>query len=486
MNGTIDPVELFKLIGAIIAFCTSFLQLISMHYSRYRWKQKADSQVGNLGATYFCIITAPSLLSIIVVVGLMLWFLWFLVALGGQLTQLPSWQQVPQILRWSIDNIVVAFIIYGIYVLQNQYNALPESVRWIIPMIRRDWSYSINIDKVRCKQLADQVFQHIRREQSPNPGEHRDLQDITLTESEKANFILFLAAIERQTVHLYPRNRSILPQMWDAILTLAQSSEHPLSPATLKTYVQEGKILYTELRTRSEPDESPLPESAIISDTIQKVMERLVKSYDGDALKLAKVKAVVPIVKQPIVFGKPTIPGLDLGLQTFEIFQGDEAEQYRTVYLKVASRNNIEPIPSYFPYPYSTNVARLLLNSGCLPAAAKVDVIEADVHFRRLVAVAEDNVIRQVHEMIRESATDQATRTLCKTVFNSDPLSLEYMRIAHYLDVWLWHHSNTFCAKIDRDHSGQTVGCNLLQHGRCLCDDTASPWILDSRVLRRD
>jgi hypothetical protein len=138
--------------------------------------------------------------------------------------------------------------------------------------------------------------------------------------------------------------------------------------------------------------ESLADEQAVLK-SVNDGLRLLAQYYGGDATQLANTWWRL----------RPSIRLAQRRLQKFPQMRSLKPGAMDVQFLKLARAASVWPNAKLasFVYPFSRDIARLLLNTGCLTPMPDVEHVAADELFRRLVAHAEQRICDAVAEIIR-------------------------------------------------------------------------------------
>lgn len=490
-----------KLLSGLISLNGSLVQSGTTIKNRSRWSKQAKLQVGDLGWTYKLVITTPNLINR-VLLGLIL--LASLIALAAGALLLKGLRP-PYWMKSVFDNSILISVIYAsIFLIPLHFNFVSHFLLWILTKIPKnfrfnpgwinaDWQlnyykefFAMNTNNEQCERLANAIFRTIKTQskiqlpqQAPEPE--------GLTKDEVANYLLFGCAIERRIHQLYPGDRTKLTESWQYLCWASMIPERPFNPENLKSLKSSDREFYQFLRELGSQDRSTytqsegvLPNSQLISNTVENLLACLVKESQGRAKSLATGH----------LFHRRGSPSLLLRrLKRIKGFHLHEDESIRRLFLKLGVRMGVWPFIDLGPflYPYNSGIAILLLNSNCLSTSADTDSIEVDDNFRALANYGEHCVVECCYQMIKHSSSDAETQDFCKVVFKCAPDKIDKWRLSDYIDLWLFGHARHYCTKRDKDSTGSSLGCPLasVTGVPCFCDAAKSLWHIEGRSLKR-
>jgi hypothetical protein len=228
-----------------------------------------------------------------------------------------------------------------------------------------------NIDA--CKRIADRALTAVRTDDSTLTTDYAEKPD-GISHEEMANVLLLGNTIESGIHDFLGKYPTGFKALYGALTKVARRKQRPFAGGNLKTIVEEGRSFYCTLREMVEQEANEhvddiLPDNVAIDARVTAVVKMLVREFDGCGLRLAKG-----------TFRKESGHLVLKRLWKFQGFNEQRRESMRIQFLKLATCWGVWPAMKRGPfvYPFSTNVASLLLSTGCLRTLPEVKIIPLD------------------------------------------------------------------------------------------------------------
>jgi hypothetical protein len=427
---------LFPFLGTILQF---FLDLKKRRIAI----RSIEHEIGDLGKLFSFILTIPCR-----VFFLLLFLIWgaALIALIGGFLYL-SLRISPNgkfYVDWPImffNQSLLIMIVYIVLSILAMTNIVSKALLWLLRgkysnwrhdpgWINADWQLNygsdfkpFNTDINACEAVANNVFRAITREEVEREQDRADYPH-DLTNAELANYWLIGNTIEGE-IHRLGKGRSInFSDMWDAVETAATDDARPFKPEVLFKYKDQGIRLYSKIREFASVNAGALPDEPKISVRLKEVVEKLAENFLGDASKLPNSRWRK----------RPSIKILWRRLEQFGLSPSIAAQ-----FTKLAKWSKLWPKMEVgpFSYPYSQNIARLLLNLRCIRVAPSITVISVDNNFRRLVSWTEDKIVKAVDKYFRE-LNDPKAGEFCISKLGIKLNELRLEDLIREIDYFLW------------------------------------------------
>jgi hypothetical protein len=499
-----------KLVLAALSTAGSLTQSISPIRKGSNWGKQAKAAVGPLGKTYAVIIKIPLLiyklsLALVIIATLII------LITGGmilyQQTPLPLMSAVFGYAYWlPVLAFALIVIVYlnllslGLLHLAEWFDHLRFNPGWV----NADWQlnhykdfFAMNINVQECERLTQVIYADIlpkkeafQQLQAPQPQK--------VDRDELANYLLFKCFAE-SWIYQQKLGFDMVDKSQKYLAWAAETKEHPFKPEALRQAVSSGSSLYEKLTTLPEvlssngtpPPPGELPSSDQFATSIQHVLNRLVKDFDGEGSRLA------------IVLGFESPYWLLRRLDRFVLLSGPEAEAMRRLYLKLSIRMNVWPTlkskAGPLLYPQNKGIAILFLNMECLTVADDTKQIDTtDEGVWKLVASAEDRIVASCYNELRAPGHKDAKSAFTQAVFKCDPQQLDLWQLSDYIDLWLFTHTRKCAKRKPQKEKAATAAASsvvtaalpatpateeacpiLTASGTCYCEEATKPWRLE-------
>lgn len=323
------------------------------------------------------------------------------------------------------------------------------NARW---HIRNDEAIPINTNLQGCEQVAN-VFITSAIIQKIDYASDRAKKPKNISDEDLPNLLLISNVVE-SSIHKLAKGGAIqFSEMYDQLGIAAANVERPFSPTAIQKLFDGGKSLYPLLKEITES----LPNEPTIETAVNETVTVLAKSYLYQARGLAIGTAGIGYSSRVLFRRLKGFPALkEQGMRAQVIKLGIDWEVWP----------GMDPGP--FMYPFSKNVARLLMNLKCILTLPQIKSIPCESDFQHLTAWASDRIVDIVARTLTTTQDEQLIQS-CLDVFGSKPKEVGRWRICREVDYFLWNQSR------------QTK----LNEGGVFGKDASSPWVIDNNDLVR-
>lgn len=357
--------------------------------------------------------------------------------------------------------------IYTILFLVIQTNGLSKFLLWITGRghtyrldpgwINAKWhldlegdAVPVNIDPVRVRIVADRILELMPQARVDLAIDSAGETPTGIGAAEKANALLIATTIENG-LHEYGFGKNI--QFENLYSLFFGEAGHPATLLAPERLAQKTDTCLYDHLLELYPDAQILRFAPrLIRTDLQRVVNHLVKRHGADASRLATGR----------FGGKPSLRRADRRLARFPKSETGDELVLRSLFLKLAFEAGVWPgtRPMLFGSGFSGDIARLLLETGCLVTWPKDDTIVIDQPFRNLVRGAVLRIAFQ-YDALQRDADGRRQRHP-----NEFGRNLEDWKIAREVDYFLWRQSR-------RDNDGE------------LASHRIATWTLGDRILAR-
>ncbi len=481
-----DPISsvimhIFKLIcslGPLLQYLFTLRSNIQKKTKKAKRARIANKKYYNL---FMVTIVLPLRLSKCVLILLVVLAL---ISFWGGISQLINIdnEMISKIFEFSLV-IVFAYALLAVFVHFNVFAFLLVHCLKIFRYVKRSpgwinayWfledsnNYPMLLNESSIERLANSILEDIRL-RGADAIKFQAPFSCSNNNNSKANYLLFLCSIE-DCVHSYDnRDTNILNECYKYLKNCSCLDEDVFCLRNLKELHSENKNFYEYLLGLKESFQSSsdqkgsLPDRLEYQQDINSTFNRLIKEYNGEAIRMACN-----------ILGLYTPKALSENLKRFERMKRDSI---RGLYYKLSRRNNIWPKFSKYPFKYFFNngIAILLLNSHSIKTDITLSKIWRDDHFIHLVYKAESEVVKVVFNRLKNdigSSIVEEINQFFDANFNIKLNEASLWQITDIVDLWLFDHTRNYCLMDDKKDQ-----CSLKQSGFCSCDDKDPIWKLN-------
>jgi hypothetical protein len=492
----------WKLFGTLVPIFGALALLWTTSIKELRRINYAEKTVGSLGGWFRAISRIP----LWVINGVLLLFAAAAVmAFVGGLNKgsCPPANPVLWLCEWLFDGTLILIGFYLFFaciayfqIFQRVLHFVGLTRFWIAPtlkydpgMINADWLLQrgedtrlININPTKCEILASFLFQiPLEKTRSEHAGKTWAAPDWPV--ANRANALLFGSIIEGVVHNLpdsaaarkikwskfYDRIRELGSDFWKPTELERRDAQNILEaigkvevPEPLPAMPQGGvqTVPKTEA-TEQQAALKALENEEAIAKALGKTRQLLSKKYRADASELA-----LSTFSQ-----KPSLHRARTNLQAFPQMNSATPSAMDVQFLKLAVGAEVWPTMKReaFAYPFSTGIAQLMMNTGCLVSSPDTTEVVMDEMFRRLLASSEQTVVDAVADVL-----DKKPHLAANLGISKPDDRWEISREVDYLLWWL-----------SRRPRGWELDLSALEPSPATGEDVKPepPWKLSGNVL---